>query len=73
MNLFYLAKPMYGGWISFTSHLALKFNYPLYRITKRTEQTQRHLGYDVFYTNISPNDISKYNNILCIWFTKNYF
>ena len=52
MNLFYLAKPMYGGWISFTSHLALKYNYPLYRITKRTEKTQRHLGYDVFYKNI---------------------
>ena len=40
MNLFYLAKPMYGGWISFTSHLSLKYNYPLYRITKRTEKTQ---------------------------------
>ena len=73
MNLFYLAKPMYGGWISFTSHLALKYNYPLYRITKRTEKTQRHLGYDVFYTNICSNDISKYNNILITAIDKNYY
>ena len=69
MNLFYLAKPMYGGWISFTSHLSLKYNYPLYRITKRTEKTKRHLGYDVFYTNISQSDISNYNNFsLFIWY-----
>ena len=73
MNLFYLAKPMYGGWISFTSHLSLKYNYPLYRITKRTEKTQRHLGYDVFYTNICSNDISKYNNILITAIDKNYY
>ena len=35
---------MYGGWISFTSHLALKYNYPLYRITKRTVGTARNLS-----------------------------
>ena len=73
MNLFYLAKPMYGGWISFTSHLCLKYNYPLYRITKRTEKKQRHIGYDVFYTNICSKDISKYNNILITAIDKNYY
>ena len=29
-NLVYMAKPPYGGWVSFTSHLANKFNYDLF-------------------------------------------
>ena len=28
-NLVYMAKPPYGGWVSFTAHLALKCDYPL--------------------------------------------
>ena len=31
-NLIYMAKPPYGGWVSFTAHLALKKKYPLYKI-----------------------------------------
>ena len=37
MNLVYMAKPIYGGWVTFTSHLALKCGADLYKIGKRTE------------------------------------
>ena len=37
-NLFYLAKPTYGGWVTFTAHLSKKNDYPIYKITKRTEK-----------------------------------
>ena len=73
MNLFYLAKPMYGGWVSFTCHLVLKYNYPLFRITKRTEKSFRDLGYEVNYKNICVNDIKNYNNILITAIDKNYY
>ena len=33
-----MAKPSYGGWVSFTVHLAKKYGFPLYKIGKRTER-----------------------------------
>ena len=32
MNLLYLAKPVYGGWVTFTAHLSHKYNSPIYKI-----------------------------------------
>ena len=63
LQLFYLARPVYGGWVSFTAHLALKHNLPLYKIGNRTEATKegkpkyREYGYGVKYQNISVKDI----------------
>jgi len=51
--LLYLAKPTYGGWVSFTAHLALKNGFPLYKISKRSEKNSRPYGYNVSYNNIS--------------------
>ena len=31
-NLLYLAKPVYGGWVTFTAHLSHKYNIPIYKI-----------------------------------------
>ena len=56
LSLVYLAKPIYGGWVTFTVHLAKKFNYRLYKVAKRTEKKMRHFGYSVDYQNISIND-----------------
>lgn len=70
MNLIYMAKPPYGGWVSFTAHLALKYNCKLYKIGNRTEIMKgggprlRNFGYGVDYQNISPEDASKLNNVL---------
>jgi hypothetical protein len=35
-NLLYLAKPVYGGWVTFTAHLSKKYSWPIYKITKKT-------------------------------------
>ena len=43
-NLLYLAKPIYGGWVTFTAHLSKKYDYPIYKITKRTEGKKRDYG-----------------------------
>ena len=37
LSLIYTAKPTYGGWVSFTSHLAKKLNANIYQISKRSE------------------------------------
>jgi len=34
-NLVYMAKPKYGGWVSFTAHLSHKTNSDIYRIVSR--------------------------------------
>ena len=44
-NLVYMAKPIYGGWVSFTAHLAKKKDYPLFRISNKTESKTRDYGY----------------------------
>lgn len=68
-----MAKPVYGGWVSFTVHLSLKYNYPLFRITKKTEKNKRPLGYGVKYQNTNIEDISKKENILITAIDKNYY
>ena len=74
-----MAKPSYGGWVIFTVHLSKKFKYNLYKIGKRTEINKngtsrlRNFGYDVTYQNISPQDISKLDNILITAIDKNYY
>ena len=59
INLIYMAKPIYGGWVTFTAHLCLKYNCKLFKIGKRTEQKQRDYGYNVNYQNIKINDLLK--------------
>ena len=69
-NLIYMAKPTYGGWVTFTAHLALKYNYKLFKIGKRTEYLKsgeprlRDFGYGVKYQNISIDDAKKMPEIL---------
>ena len=52
-NLVYMARPIYGGWVTMTAHLSLKDDYPLYKITNRTEKTTRNFGYSVKYQNMN--------------------
>ena len=51
-NLLYLAKPIYGGWVTFTAHLSKKYEWPIYKITKKTEKNMRDYGYECQYHNI---------------------
>jgi glycosyltransferase involved in cell wall biosynthesis len=49
MKLFYCSKAQYGGWVSFTAHLALTTGYPLYKPSKVT-RGPRPFGYGVDYS-----------------------
>jgi hypothetical protein len=52
-NYFYLAKPVYGGWVSFSAHLLHKLNKKLlYRIGGRLEKNSRNFGYGIMYQNV---------------------
>tara|TARA_Y100001935_G_C17290120_1_gene502798 strand:+ start:166 stop:1134 length:969 start_codon:yes stop_codon:yes gene_type:complete len=73
MNLVYMAKPIYGGWVTFTSHLALKYEAQLYKIGKRTEPNQRDYGYGVKYRNLRIDDFLKLDNILITAVDKHYW
>ena len=53
MFLLYMAKPTYGGWVSFTAHLALKYNYQIIKLSNRTENQTRDFGYSAKYRNVS--------------------
>lgn len=72
-DLFYCAKPVYGGWVSFTAHLALKHDLPIYKIGNRTEEKNRPFGYGVEYRNISAADIKSFKNPLITAIDKNFY
>jgi len=72
-NLLYLAKPVYGGWVTFTAHLSKKYDWPIYKITKKTEKTKRDYGYDCQYQNSCLADILALDNILITAVDKHYW
>ena len=60
-SLLYLAKPTVGGWVSFTAHLSLLKDDPIFKISKRTETKGgraklRDYGYNTKYQNVSLED-----------------
>jgi hypothetical protein len=66
MNLIYLATPKYGGWVSFTAHLSLKHNLPVFKIGKRNEKSYRPFGYGVQYKNIAITSIPTFCIIVAV-------
>ena len=72
-NLLYLAKPVYGGWVTFTAHLSKKYSWPIYKITKKTEKNKRDYGYDCQYQNSCLADILALDNILITAVDKHYW
>jgi len=73
VNLVYMAKPTYGGWVTFTSHLSLKHNYDLYKIGKRTEPNKRDYGYGVKYQNLRIDDLIEKSNLVITAVDKHYW
>jgi hypothetical protein len=72
-NMVYMAKPVYGGWVTFTAHMALKYDYDLYKIGKRTEKNKRDYGYGVQYQNLCITDIVKLPNLFITAIDKHYY
>ncbi len=73
MNLIYMAKPIYGGWVTFTAHLCLKYKCELFKIAKRTEKRKREYGYNVQYQNITMDDLLQKNNFVITAVDKHYW
>ena len=69
-----MARPIYGGWVTFTAHLSLKYNFPIYKIfdSKQSKNT-RKFGYNTIYTNLSINEIVKLDNIIITALDKHYW
>ena len=74
IHLVYCARPIYGGWISFTAHLSLKYRLPLFKIGNKTESKAREFGYGVPYLNIESSLLKKLDGpILITAIDKNYY
>ena len=43
VNLVYMAKPPYGGWVSFTAHLSKKYDYDLFKKAIKPKQKKENL------------------------------
>jgi len=72
-NLVYMAKPVYGGWVSFTAHLSLKTGSDIFKVGKRSERQTREYGYDCQYKNLKIDDIIMKKNLLITAIDKNYY
>ena len=57
MNLIYMAKPIYGGWVTFTAHLCLKYNCELLKIGKKTEKNKSHIVVGFRYEKAFPSNL----------------
>lgn len=64
ISLVYMANPIYGGWVTFSAHLSLRYNCDLYKIKKRSESRKRDYGYGVFYQNQTIEDALQKDNIV---------
>ena len=62
-NIIYMAKPIYGGWVTFTAHLCLKYGCQLFKVGKRTEPNQRDYGYGLKYRNMRIDDLINKMNL----------
>ncbi len=72
-NLIYMAKPVYGGWVTFTAHLSLKYNCDIYKVGKRTEPNKRKFGYGVNYQNLRIDDLIEKDKLLITAVDKHYW
>lgn len=73
LNLVYLAKPVYGGWVTFTAHLSQKYGYPIHKASKRKETRSRDFGYGCTYQNLPISEILTLSNILITAVDKHYW
>lgn len=68
-----MAKPNYGGWVSFTAHLAKMTNGFLFKVGTKLEKSGRPFGYGLAYRNIPAEIINKLPNPIITAIDKNYY
>ncbi|MBD23463.1 MAG: hypothetical protein CMG46_00440 [Candidatus Marinimicrobia bacterium] len=68
-----MAKPIYGGWVTFTAHLCLKYKCELFKIAKRTEKRKREYGYNVQYQNITMDNLLQKDKFVITAVDKHYW
>lgn len=73
MNLIYMARPIYGGWVTFTAHMSIKNNYNVYKIGNKTEKKKRKYGYGVEYQNLNIEDILNLKDKMITAIDKQYY
>jgi len=73
ISLIYMARPIYGGWVTFTAHLCLKYDCNLFKIGKRTEKNQRDYGYGVKYHNVKIHELIQKDNLVITAVDKHYY
>lgn len=76
-DLIYLAKPVYGGWVTFTAHLAQVLRQRghrvrLWKVTKHGERKPRAFGYGVAYCNLAERLLPQLENPVIVALDKNY-
>lgn len=67
-----MAKPNYGGWVSFTAHLAHKTNSKIHKVRKRDEKKERNFGYSCEYLNSTIDKVKELPNLMITAIDKNY-
>ena len=72
ISLVYLAKPIYGGWVTFTVHLANKYKH-VYTKWENEQKKRRSFGYGVDYQNVCLEDLLKLPNLLITAVDKHYW
>lgn len=78
-DLVYLAKPVYGGWVTFTAHLLylLKSKGNSVRLFKAKEDTKNNTkydyGYGITYWNINKSQLRKLENPIITAVDKNNY
>ncbi len=72
MKLLYLAKPIYGGWVTFTAHLSQMKKYDIVKVARRTEKKGRNFGYGTTYHNKTIDDIME-EDVIITALDKNFY
>lgn len=74
MKLFYLAKPRYGGWVTFTHHLAMQMSQrQVFKISATFEKKARQFGYGTWYQNVPPEFILSAGEALITAIDKHHY
>jgi glycosyltransferase involved in cell wall biosynthesis len=73
-NIYYLGNPVHGGYVTFNAHLLynLKRNVVL-KVSDKSEDKVRSLGWGKYYQNVSPDSIANDDNYVISALEKSHY